>query len=78
MKDKRELVRVVMNQSGGVSLDPTGKLPGRGAYVCRNVSCMEKAIKNRGFDRSFKRSVPKEIYEALREKIAALPHETES
>ncbi len=65
MKDKKELVRVVRNNEGEFSMDFTGKKPGRGAYICKNVKCLEKATKSRGLERSFKASVSKEIYEQL-------------
>ena len=47
MKPKKELVRVVRSPEGEVSLDLTGKKPGRGAYVCRNLECLKKARKAR-------------------------------
>ena len=74
MKDKKELIRVVRSEDGMFSLDFTGKAPGRGAYVCPNRSCMEKAQKSRGLERSFKAAVPKDVYESL---LAKLPEETE-
>ena len=65
MKDKRELIRIVRNDAGEFSLDRTGKKPGRGAYICPNVQCLEKAQKSKGIERSFKAAVPKEVYEQL-------------
>lgn len=65
MKDKRELIRIVRNDAGEFSLDRTGKKPGRGAYICPNVQCLEKAQKSKGLERSFKAQVPKEVYEQL-------------
>ena len=47
MKPKRELIRVVRSPEGEVSMDPVGKKPGRGAYVCRNTECLKRAIKQR-------------------------------
>ena len=49
MKSKRELVRVVKNKEGEISLDLTGKKAGRGAYVCPQLSCLQKARKSRLF-----------------------------
>lgn len=69
MKNKKELIRVVKNDEGEFSLDFTGKKQGRGAYVCPDTECIEKARKNRGFERSFKSSVPLEIYEALKSEL---------
>ncbi len=69
MKNKKELIRVVRNDEGEFSLDFTGKKSGRGAYVCPNMECLEKAQKNRGFERSFKAAVPKEVYETLKSEL---------
>ena len=44
-KPKKELVRVVKSADGDISLDLTGKKNGRGAYICPEVSCLEKAKK---------------------------------
>ena len=72
MKPKKELVRVVRSPEGALSLDFRGKAPGRGAYLCRSAECLERAVKTKGLDRSFKMAVPKEVYEALREEMKAL------
>jgi predicted RNA-binding protein YlxR (DUF448 family) len=52
MKPKKELLRAVRSPEGEVSLDPTGKKPGRGAYVCFNAECLKKALKQRQLDRA--------------------------
>ena len=67
MKDKRQLVRIVKSEDGTFSVDFTGKKPGRGAYICPNIECLEKAQKTKGLERSFKTAVPKDVYEQLRE-----------
>ena len=59
------MMRIVRNDAGEFSLDRTGKKPGRGAYICPNVQCLEKAQKSKGLERSFKAAVPKEVYEQL-------------
>jgi len=75
MRNKKELIRVVRTDSDGnepssqFSLDFTGKKSGRGAYICPNVSCLEKAHKHKGLERSFKQAVPPKVYEALREAL---------
>ena len=69
MKDKRELIRIVKNKDGEIFIDETGKSAGRGAYICRTEECFSRLVKTRGLERSFKRAVPKEVLEALREKI---------
>ncbi len=65
MKPKRELIRVVRSPEGGVSLDFRGKAPGRGAYVCRDMDCLKKAIKSRALERAFGAAIPPEVYDAL-------------
>lgn len=72
MKDKREMIRVLKTPEGEFTLDSTGKKNGRGAYLCRSGACLERAVKTKGLDRSFKMSVPKEVYDALREEMEAL------
>jgi len=69
LKDKGQLIRVVRNKEGEVSLDTTGKAHGRGAYICSKKECLEKAIQNRGLNRSFKCEVPKAVYNKLLEEI---------
>ena len=69
MKDKKTLVRVVRNSEGEFSLDKTGKMQGRGAYVCALKPCLERAHKQKGLERSFKSPVPQSVYEKLKEQL---------
>lgn len=69
MFDKRELVRVVKSPDGEVSLDLTGKKSGRGAYVCKNVDCLNKARKKRAFERAFNIQISDSVYEKMEEEI---------
>ena len=69
MKNKKELIRIVKNDEGEFSIDFTGKKSGRGAYVCPSMECIEKARKNRGFEKSFKMAVPKDVYETLKREL---------
>ncbi len=69
MKPKKELVRVVRSPEGEVSLDLTGKKPGRGAYVCRNAECMAKAKKAKRFDRAFSCEIPDEVYDRMEQEL---------
>jgi predicted RNA-binding protein YlxR (DUF448 family) len=69
MKNKKELVRIVRSEEGTYSVDYTGKKPGRGAYICSNLECLEKAKKSKGLERSFKTAVPNEVYEQLRSEL---------
>lgn len=66
MKGKKEMMRVLRTaEDGSFTLDITGKKNGRGAYVCKNIECLLKARKNKGLERSFKMSIPCEVYDAL-------------
>lgn len=65
MKPKKELVRVVKTSEGEIRLDTTGKLNGRGAYICKDKECLNKARKMSAFSRAFEMSVPNEIYNQL-------------
>ncbi len=72
MKPKRELVRVVRSPEGNVSVDGTGRSPGRGAYLCRNAACLQKAIKSRALSRALEAEIPADVYDALRADLEAL------
>ena len=50
MKPKKELLRVVKNKENEISIDFVGKKPGRGAYICKEVECFDKARRNNGFE----------------------------
>ena len=69
-KPKAELLRVVRSPEGEISLDFKGKKSGRGAYICRDVRCLQKAVKTRRLSRSLECEIPEEIYGALAEEIA--------
>ncbi len=68
-KDKRELIRVVKTKTGEIFLDKTGKANGRGAYICNDAACLEKAIKTKRISRSLAVEIPAEVYDALRQAI---------
>ncbi len=70
-KPKRELVRVVKSPEGEIALDLTGKMPGRGAYICNDSACLQKARKSRRIDRVFETSIPDAVWEQMEEKIKA-------
>ena len=65
MKEKRELIRVVRSPEGVLSLDPTGKKSGRGAYVCRRGECLRRAIKQRQLERQLQVPLTEEVSAAL-------------
>ena len=62
---KRELIRVVRCTDGQVCLDFSGKLNGRGAYICPNLECLKKAQKSKALDRSLDVTIPEEVYDRL-------------
>ena len=70
MKPKKELVRVVRDSEGNISLDLTGKKNGRGAYICRSAECLKMARKNKRIDRSFGVQITDDIYNRMEEEIA--------
>lgn len=69
MKPKKELLRVVRNSQGIISIDTTGKAQGKGAYICDSKQCFEKAKETKAFNRAFKSDVPEEIYEGLMKEL---------
>ncbi|MBS5937786.1 YlxR family protein [Clostridium sartagoforme] len=69
MKPKKELIRVVKSPDGEVSVDLTGKKSGRGAYVCKNEECLEKAFKAKRLSRNLDTQISEEVYNKLREEI---------
>ena len=66
IKPKQELIRIVRQNDGSIFVDKTGKANGRGAYICNNIECLEKAIKSKRLDKNFKIEINNEIYESLR------------
>ena len=64
-KPKKELVRIVRDPEGFFSLDLTGKKNGRGAYLCRDVACFQKAKKQRRMERIFEKTIPEDVYLSL-------------
>lgn len=65
MKSKKELLRILKTPEDEIVLDNTGKKNGRGAYICRNKECFQKARAAKGLERSFKRAVSADIYDDL-------------
>ena len=65
MKDKKSLLRVVKAPDGIVPLHFGGKKLGRGAYVCHDVACLQKARKTRALERAFETAIPAEVYDAM-------------
>lgn len=72
MKSKKEMMRVLKTPEDEIVLDVTGKKNGRGAYLCKSGQCLAKARKNKGLERSFKMSIPNEVYDNLEKEFEAL------
>jgi predicted RNA-binding protein YlxR (DUF448 family) len=69
MKTKTELIRVVKNKEGEISLDKIGKMQGRGAYICNDLECLKLARKSKRISRSFKCQIPDDVYDRLEGEI---------
>ena len=65
-KDKKDLIRIVKNKNNEINIDRTGKKEGRGAYICDNITCLEKLIKSKRLEKVFDIKISDEIYENLR------------
>jgi predicted RNA-binding protein YlxR (DUF448 family) len=72
MKPKKELIRIVRTPEEKIEIDQTGKRPGRGAYLCPQRECMQKAIKTKSLERALKHPLPEEVTEYLMEKLNEL------
>ena len=68
-KNKRDMLRVVRVPSGEVSLDFSGKLNGRGAYVCPDPECLKKARKTRALERCLEVAIPEEVYDRMEKEM---------
>lgn len=66
---KKELIRVVREPDGKVTLDFRGKVNGRGAYLCRKTECLKKAQKANRLSRSLEADIPEEVYARLAEEL---------
>lgn len=68
-RPKQELIRIVRNKEGQVSLDKTGKKPGRGAYICPEIDCLEKAFQKNRLEKVLRGPIGEEVKAVLREEI---------
>ena len=71
MREKRSLLRIVKSAEGEISFDPMGKKPGRGAYICRDRACLEKAVKQKQLERALEQRIDEAVYARLMEEIDA-------
>ncbi len=65
-KDKSELLRIVKSSEGTIQIDLIGKKNGRGAYICKDIVCLERVIKSKRLEKIFKKEIDNDIYEKLR------------
>ena len=70
-KSKREMIRVVRCVDSSVNLDFSGKMNGRGAYVCPDPECLKKALRSKALDRSLEVTIPEEVIERLQKEMEA-------
>ena len=66
---QKRVVRVVKSKEGEISLDLTGKKAGRGAYICSNLECLQKARKARRLEKAFSARIPDEIYDEMEQQL---------
>ena len=69
-RPKKELLRVVRTPEGEISLDFTGKMSGRGAYICHDIKCLKKARKSRRIDKNLDCEIPEEVYDKMETELA--------
>ena len=72
MKNKPDMIRVIRTPEGEIKIDETGRMNGRGAYICRSGECLRASIRNHGLERSLHTSIPEEISQQLEEEMKQL------
>ncbi len=65
VQHKSKMIRVVKSPTKEIFVDLTGKAQGRGAYICKDIKCLNAALKRRQFERVFKTKVPSEVYDKI-------------
>lgn len=73
-KPKRELLRVVRTPEGELKVDASGKMNGRGAYLCKDPACFDKMVKGHKLNREFEMEIDASVYETLRENFNQVQH----
>ncbi len=71
-REKRSMVRVVKTAENEICLDVTGRKNGRGAYICKNTECLQRAIQTKGLERSLKTQIPEQVINLLKEEMSAV------
>ena len=75
VKDKRDLIRVVRTPEGNFCLDKSGRMNGRGAYLCPNEACITLALRKGAFAKSFRMTLPPDVKELLTEELKRIETE---
>ena len=68
---KRELLRIVRNKEGEVSIDLKGKAPGKGAYIKKDLAVLETAIKRKSLEKALEVKIDDDLYKTIKEVISA-------
>ncbi|MDE6889220.1 MAG: YlxR family protein [Eubacterium sp.] len=71
-REKQSMVRVVKTAENEICLDVTGRKNGRGAYICKNTECLQRAIQTKGLERSLKTQIPEQVINLLKEEMSAV------
>lgn len=66
IRGKKELIRIVRTPTGEILIDPTGKKPGRGAYLCPDEQCLVKAVKEKRLEKALEHAIAPEVFDQLR------------
>lgn len=72
LKNKKDLMRILRTPDNNVIFDDTGRMNGRGAYICPSVECLKKARKTKAIERSLDISIPDEVYDAIERQMSEL------
>jgi len=70
MKPKKELIRIVRSPEGKVDIDKVGKAPGRGCYICPDLTCLEAAIKAKRVENALEAPVDEDVFNRLRTQLS--------
>jgi len=72
MKNKKDLIRIVRLPEGEIEIDSSGKKAGRGAYLCANLQCFKKAVKNKGLEKALDRKIPVVVLDDIEKQIESI------
>lgn len=72
LRNKKDLLRILKTPDNNVIFDDTGRMNGRGAYICPSVECLKKARRTKAIERSLDISIPDEVYDAIERQMSEL------